>query len=96
MLTGGISFLLLALFYLVVDVWKFQKWGFYFKVIGVNSITIYLAVMFIDFGGIATNLLEGITMHLGSWGDVMLAVGGLAIIWYGLYLLYKNKIFLRI
>jgi len=35
-------------------------------------------------------------MHLGSWGDVMLAVGGLAIIWYGLYLLYKNKIFLRI
>jgi predicted acyltransferase len=96
MLTGGISFLLLALFYLVVDVWKFRKWGFYFKVIGVNSITVYLAVMFIDFGGIATNLLEGITMHMGEWGDVLLAIGGLAIIWYALYLLYKNKIFLRI
>lgn len=96
MLTGGISFVLLALFYLVVDVWKFRKWGFYFKVIGVNSITVYLAVSFIDFGTISNNLLGGITMHLGVWGDVMLAVGGLAIIWYGLYLLYKHRIFLRI
>lgn len=96
LLTGGISLMLLALFYLVVDVWKHRKWGFYFKVIGVNSITIYLAVQFIDFGAISTNLLEGITMHLGAWGDVMLAVGGLAIIWYCLYLMYKNKIFLRI
>jgi len=96
LLTGGISLVLLALFYLVVDIWKFRKWGFYFKVIGVNSITIYMAVMFIDFGGISTNLFEGIAMHLGDWGPVLIAVGGLAIIWTCLYLMYKNKIFLKI
>jgi predicted acyltransferase len=96
MLTGGISLVSLALFYLIVDIWKFRKWGFYFKVIGVNSITIYMAVMFINFGDISTNLFEGIAMHLGAWGDVLIAVGGLAIIWYGLYLMYKHRIFLRI
>ena len=96
MLTGGISLMSLALSYLIVDIWKFRKWGFYFKVIGVNSITIYMAVIFIDFGGISNNLFEGLAMHLGTWGDVLIAVGGLAIIWYSLYLMYKNKIFLRI
>jgi predicted acyltransferase len=96
LLTGGIGLVLLSLFYMVVDIWKYRKWGFYFKVIGVNSITIYLAVSFIDFGGISNNLLEGITMHMGAWGDVMQVVVALAIIWYSLYLMYKNKIFLRI
>jgi predicted acyltransferase len=96
LLTGGISLMSLAFFYLIVDIWKFRKWGFYFKVIGVNSITIYMAVMFIDFGGISTNLFEGLAMHMGAWGDVLIAVGGLAIIWTSLYLMYKNKIFLRI
>ncbi|MEN8203798.1 MAG: DUF5009 domain-containing protein [Bacteroidota bacterium] len=96
LLTGGISLILLALFYLIVDIWKFRKWGFYFKVIGVNSITIYMAVNFIDFGGISTRLFEGFAMHMGAWGDVLIAVGGLAIIWTCLYLMYKNKIFLRI
>jgi predicted acyltransferase len=96
LLTGGIGLVLLSLFFLVVDVWKYRRWGFYFKVIGVNSITIYLAVSFIDFGGISNNLLGGLTMHMGAWGDVMQVVGALAIIWYSLYLMYKNKIFLRI
>jgi predicted acyltransferase len=96
LLTGGISMLLLALFYLVVDVWKIKKWGFYFKVIGINSITVYLAVQFINFGEISGNFLEGIAMHLGLWGEVLISVGALAIIWTGLYLLYRNRIFLRI
>jgi len=96
LLTGGIGLVLLSLFYMVVDVWKFRKWGFYFKVIGMNSITVYLAVSFIDFGGISNNFVKGFTMHMGPWGDVLQVVVALAIIWYSLYLMYKNKIFLRI
>ena len=96
LLTGGISLVLLSLFYLVADVWKYRKWGFYFKVIGVNSITVYLGVSLINFGDISRKLLGGLTMHLAGWGDVLISLGQLALIWYGLYLLYKNKIFLRI
>ena len=96
LLTGGISLMLLALFYVIVDIWKFRRWGFYFKVIGVNSITVYMAVMFISFRGISVNLFEGLAMHLGIWGNVLIAAGALGIIWLCLYLLYKNKIFLKI
>ena len=39
---GGISFILLAFFYLFIDVMKRQRWSFYFRVIGMNSIFVYL------------------------------------------------------
>ena len=45
---GGWSLLLLALFYLVIDVWGYTKWAFFFVVIGMNSILIYMAGSFID------------------------------------------------
>jgi len=37
---GGLSLLLFALFYLVIDVWNFRKWTLFFVVIGMNPITI--------------------------------------------------------
>ncbi len=46
---GGLSYLLLALFYLVIDVWRFRWWCYFFVVIGMNSITIYLAQRIIGF-----------------------------------------------
>jgi predicted acyltransferase len=96
LLAGGISLMLLSLFYMVVDVWKYRKWGLYFKVIGMNSITVYLGVSLINFGEVSRKLLGGLSMHMGDWGNVLISVGQLAVIWYCLYLLYKNKLFLRI
>ena len=39
---AGLSLLLLALFYLVIDVWRFRAWTLFFVVIGSNSILAYL------------------------------------------------------
>jgi hypothetical protein len=39
---GGWSLLLLALFYLVIDVWKWRRWAVPFIVIGSNSIFAYM------------------------------------------------------
>lgn len=48
-LVGGYSAIVLALFYLVIDVFR-QRWiGFPFAVIGMNSITIYVARRVVDF-----------------------------------------------
>jgi predicted acyltransferase len=47
---GGISIILMTIFYLIIDVWKYQKWAFFFVVIGMNPITIYLANRIIGFG----------------------------------------------
>ena len=40
---GGLSLLLFAIFYLIIDVWQYKKWALFFVVIGMNPITIYLA-----------------------------------------------------
>lgn len=93
---GGISFLLMALFYLIADVWKYRKWGFYFKVIGMNSITIYLGVKVIDFRYTSDFIFGGLAEHLGRFGPVLAAIAFLAVVWLFLYYLYKKKIFLRV
>jgi predicted acyltransferase len=41
--TGGVSFIFLAVFYYVIDVFGYKSWAFFFKVIGVNSILIYIS-----------------------------------------------------
>ncbi len=48
----GWSLLLLAIFYLLIDVWGFRKWAFPFVVIGMNAIALYTAVHIFDFKNI--------------------------------------------
>ncbi|NLY24349.1 MAG: DUF5009 domain-containing protein [Bacteroidales bacterium] len=94
---GGLSLLLLALFYLIIDVWKKRRWAFFFVVIGMNPITIYLANRIIRwnhaneffFGGIAA-------LYPENGGALVLAIGYVAIGWLFLYFLYKKKIFLKV
>ncbi len=96
LLAGGISLLLLSLFYLVIDVWKFRQWAFFFRVIGLNSITIYLGVRIIDFGHISEFLLGGLANLSGDWSRVVFWVGVLAAEWGFLWFLYRRSIFLRV
>ena len=96
MLAAGISFILLALFYYVIDVIKWQKWTFFFRVIGLNSITIYLGRSIIDFYHSSKFFLGSFGEILGDFGPVLIVAGVIALEWIVLYYLYKNKIFLRV
>ncbi|MDO1446535.1 DUF5009 domain-containing protein [Rhodocytophaga aerolata] len=97
LLTGGMAFTFLAVFYVVIDVWKFQKWTFFFKVIGMNSLTIYLAYRFIDFYHTSNLLFAGLYAPLPEpWHKVFEALGALALVWVFLYILYRQKIFVKI
>ncbi len=96
MLTAGISLVLLALFYLLVDVKKGEKWSFFLRVIGMNSITIYLAVRMINFKATSDFLVGGLARFFGEFSPVILYLGLLALEWLFLYFLYKKKIFLRV
>jgi predicted acyltransferase len=44
---GGLSLILLAIFYYMIDVLGFRRWAFFFSVIGMNSILIYVSGKFI-------------------------------------------------
>ena len=97
MLTGGMSFLSIALFYWIIDILKYQKWTFFFIVIGMNSLTIYMAYRFIDFGHTSRLLFEGLYINAPEeWHPVFESVGALAIVWIFLYILYKFRIFAKV
>jgi predicted acyltransferase len=93
---GGISIILMTIFYLIIDVWKYQKWAFFFVVIGMNPITIYLANRIIGFGRATDFLFGGIAELLPeAWSPLIIAIGYVIVGWLFLYLLYKKKIFLQ-
>jgi len=96
MVAGGWSLLLLALFYLVIDVWGFTKWAFFFVVIGMNAITIYCLQAIVDFGGMTDFFLSGVISLAGSAGALVYAVGLLAIKWMFLWWLYRHRMFFKV
>lgn len=97
LVTAGLSFLILAIFYWIIDVKGFSRWSFFFRVIGMNSLLIYLLVRFVDFNASSSLLFEGFYMHFDKkWHEVFNALGGLLLVWLILYFLYKKKIFIKV
>ena len=91
------SLFLLALFYYIIDVKGYRRWTFFFRVVGMNSITIYLAQDIISFRQIARFFFGGIAgMFPQEWGNLILVTGYIAICWLFLYFLYKKNIFLKV
>ncbi len=96
LVAGGWSLLLLALFYTVIDVMGWRRWSRFFVVIGMNAITIYVAQRFIDFPRIARFFLGGLTDLSGELGLIIAMAGILLAKWLFLWLLYRQKLFLRV
>lgn len=98
LLTVGISSIILSLFYFVIDV---KKWTgginsyimLFFKVIGMNSITIYLLTRIKNFNEISQFFTGWLVPSFGDW---IVVIGAIAIEWALLYYLYKKKIFLKV
>jgi predicted acyltransferase len=93
---AGWSYLLVALFYLVIDIAGLRRWAFPFIVIGMNAIVIYVAWHFIPFTGIAKDVFGGLAAHLGSVGPFVVALSAVLLWWLVLYDLYRRKIYLRL
>ncbi|MGI6138676.1 MAG: DUF5009 domain-containing protein [Candidatus Hydrogenedentes bacterium] len=91
---AGWSFLLLALFYLVVDIWQWQRWAYPFVVIGANAIAVYMAVHIVHLD----KLFQKCPV-LGAMAKVGPFIGAtlvLLILWIPLWIMYRKKIFLRV
>ena len=98
--SGGWCFLLMAGFYLLMDLWGRKRWAFPLVVIGMNSIAAYcMAHLFGSF------ISRSLRTHLGSdacklFGQVYepMAHGALVLLvmWLLLLWMHRRKIFLRI
>ena len=94
---GGFSLILLAIFYYIIDVLGYKKWAFFFKVIGMNSILIYMSGIFIDWRYTTTAFFGWLGELIGDpFNIVIMAVCYLFIKWVFLYILYRKKVFLRV
>ncbi len=97
MQVGGCSLLLLALFYYIIDVLGYQRWAFFFKVIGMNSILIYMSSVFIDWHFTTKATFGWLGQLAGpTYGAAVLVVCMLLIKWAFLKFMYDKKIFLRV
>jgi len=97
LVAGGYSCVLLGLFYLIVDVWKCQKWAQPFVWIGVNPIAIYLAHNLVDFEQIAKRFVGGdLNRSFGSYGPLLITSVVVAMTFALCYFLYRRRIFLRV
>ncbi len=96
-LTCGMGFLILALFYWLIDIRGYRKWAFFFKVIGTNSLVIYFAYSFINFSYTSNKMFSGLLSQVDEkWHDVFISIGALGLIWLFLYILYRYKLFIKI
>jgi predicted acyltransferase len=98
LVAGGYSLLLLGVFYLILDVWKVQKWALPFVWIGMNPITLYMARNVVDFNGLANRFVGGELQTL--WGKevgyLLVTAVSLALSFLLVRFLYQRKIFLRV
>ena len=94
---GGWSLIFFSIFYLIIDVWGYQKWAFFFIVIGANSILSYLMQPVFNMWHIRDFFFGGILHHAPeAWAALLSGITYVGTCWTFLYLCYKNKIFLKV
>lgn len=94
---GSYSLLMFALFYYLIDVRGWRRWTLFFRVVGLNSITIYLAQRIVGFGHISEFFLGGVASKCPeAWAAVVNSAGYVAVCWLFLYFLYRKGVFLKV
>ncbi len=109
--TSGLAMAVFAFIYLIADVFKFQIWGIFFTILGMNSIAVYFL------SEIWTKLLLFIKIPSGlvkisayQWfydkacvpiagnlnGSLMFAIIQMILIWLVALFLYRKKILIRL
>lgn len=104
LVAGGYSAMLLGTFYLIVDVWKMQRWCQPFVWMGMNSITIYVTgnILGGNFDRLGGRLVGGsirnfFDNHVAQgFGQLLVCIIGLALAFVFVRFLYNRKIFLRL
>jgi predicted acyltransferase len=96
LISGGVSFMALALFYWTIDVLGYKRWAFGLIVIGMNSIAVYVATEIFDFRLVGNIFVGNLLPLIGRWAELVEASAAFAVIWLILYWMYRRKEFIRI
>jgi predicted acyltransferase len=98
--SGGWCFLLMAAFYILIDVKRWKRWAFPLVVIGINSIAAYCIAELLP-GFISATLKTHLGQNSfkvfgGPYEPLLIGACVLIVYWVILFWMYRRKIFLRI
>ena len=97
LLVAGYSLGLFALFYWLIDVRGLWRRTLFLRVIGMNAIAIYLAQPLLGLPRANESLFGRLAgCFPGEWRAVALGVSYIAVCWGFLYVLYRQKLFLKV
>ena len=94
--SAGWCYLLLALFYWWIDVKGHRKGWNWLLFYGCNAITAYIVGEVVNFRCIASSLFYGLEQYIGGWYPVFLTACNSLILFLLLWLMYRNKFFLKV
>lgn len=96
LVSSGYCFLLMGLFYYLVDYKGYRKYTTGLKVYGMNSIVAYMLALCVSFSCIGRSLFYGLEQYTGAWYEVLIAFTNAGIIYFILWMMYKRNFFLRV
>ena len=97
LITCGITTLLLAFFFWLIDILGYAKWAFFFIIFGVNSIAIYMMAHMFDFRLVGNIIVGGLSSLFSSNVQAFIqAVVAMIVMWLIMYWMYCKKTFIKI
>lgn len=97
LVAGAYSVFSMAVFYWIIDVKGWKNWTLPFRVVGMNSITVYLFKRVVDISYTNEFFLGGLaSLCPPAVGSLILSIGSFAICWLLCMFLYRQKIFLKV
>ena len=94
--SSGYCFLLMGLFYYWIDYKGHRGHLTWLKVYGLNSIVAYMLAETIRFHCIGESLLYGFEQYLGSFYVPLIVLSNTAVVFFILWVMYKQRIFLKV
>ena len=94
--SGGICFLLMALFYYIIDIKRQVKWFRWLKIFGMNSIVAYFIGQFINFSSVVHSITYGLESQFQTYTNLIVIIGNIALVVLILYIMYKQRWFIKI
>lgn len=92
---GGVCYLLMALFYYVVDIKGWKRGLGWLKYYGMNSIAAYCIFEVINFRSVSHSIFFGLERWMGDYYPLVGACFQSLIVWLIVKWMYDNKIFLK-
>ena len=96
LVSSGYCFILMALFYWLIDYRGCNKYIGWLKVYGMNSIVAYMLATCVNFSSVSRSLFYGLQQYVGDFYPALIALGNAAIVYLILWVMYRQKVFLKI